>query len=377
MKVLIDIRLLGRGGNSGIHEYTRELTDHLTAEDSENHYLLWYAGLFKVPLPQSWCERQNTTILDWRIPNKVLDAGARILHAPRIDEATGADIVLSPHINLVRTGRKPHIMTFHDLSFVHYPSFFSLKKRLWHALQAWKTEANRAAHLIADSEFTKGDLISLGIREEKISVVYPGINPAFQPLPIDDPRRTALRERRNLHKPFLLYLGTLEPRKNISAAIRAFTLLKENPRWKDLAFVIAGSPGWLYQEILREARTSKAARDIVFLGTVEDSERILLYNEAEAFVYPSFFEGFGFPPLEAQSSGCPVVVADRTSLPEIIGNSGVLVNPWKVVELKDAIALVLEKGKKRDAYIASGLANARRFTWNNATEEIRKILKMV
>ncbi len=375
MNILIDIRLLGHGGNSGIREYTRRLTEHLITSDSENRYLLLYAGFRKTPLPESWLTRPNVSLINWHVPNKLLDASARFFDVPKIDTATGADIVLSPNLNILRFARTSHVMTFHDLSFIHYPSFFSLKQRMWHKLQDWRREAERAAHLIADSEFTKSDLVALGFQTEKISVVYPGVHPSFRPLPKDDPERGVFRRRRKIASPFLLSLGTLEPRKNIPAAIRAFTILKQRHAWKDLSFVIAGSPGWLYHEIIREARASHASRDIIFLGPVADSERILLYNEARAFVYPSFFEGFGFPPLEAQSCGCPVVVSNRTSLPEIIGGSGITVDPWKVTDLVEGLASAMEDGQKRTALIEAGYVNAARFRWEKTASRMQHILK--
>ena len=268
-------------------------------------------------------------------------------------------------------------MTFHDLSFLHYPTFFSKKQRLWHALQDSLREARRSAHIIADSNFTKGDLVEAGVDEQKISVVYPGIDKSFYRIGVDDPRRMAFRKKYGIHYPFLLSLGTLEPRKNIPAAIRAFTALKRAPQWKDLRFVIAGSPGWLYHDTLKEARVSAVRHDIVFLGPMADSERILLYNEARAFIYPSFFEGFGFPPLEAQACGCPVVVSNRTSLPEIIADSGIAADPWNITLLAESLERVLEEGATREKLIIAGYQNAARFTWKNAAESVRKILENV
>jgi glycosyltransferase involved in cell wall biosynthesis len=378
MNILIDVRLMSRGESSGIHAYTRLLVEHLIAKKSEHRYLLFYPGFRKIPLPfPSDKNGAKVSIIDWKIPNRILDASFRLFHAPAIDIATGADVVLSPHINILKTKKRGRIMTFHDLSFLHYPSFFSQKQRLWHALQDWKREAEHAAHIIADSDFTKSDLVAVGIDERKISVVYPGIDPSFRRLTDHDPRRAAFRKRRNISAPFLLSLGTLEPRKNIPAAIRAFSELKKSNQWKDLLLVVAGSPGWLYHDTLREAHASPVRNDILFLGPVEDSERILLYNEARAFVYPSFFEGFGFPPLEAQACGCPVVVSNRTSLPEIIGNSGIAVSPWDIGALTEGLARALEDGRERTEFIRTGYLNAARFQWGDAAQKIENIMEDV
>ena len=364
MRILADIRLLSRGGTSGIEEYTKNLITSLLTLDNKNQYSLFYNGLrkssianYKLPIAE---------IMDWKIPNKVLDLSTRFLGFPAVDQFIKSDLIFSPHFNILKTKKAPRVITFHDLSFLHHPQFFSWKQKFWHWLQDIKTQAREAAKIIAVSEFPKSDLINLlGISPEKIQVIYSGISREF--------RKIASPPARNDRKPYILYLGTLEPRKNVPAIIRAFNLLKTKSLFKDWQLIIAGRPGWLYKNILREVKNSPFHADIILKGAVTAEERVLLYNLAEVFIYPSFFEGFGFPPLEAQASGCPVIVSDRTSLPEVIGDSGLLVNPWKPAELAEAVQSVAENEDLKLKMIQAGIKNAQRFSWRKTAEQTLEV----
>jgi glycosyltransferase involved in cell wall biosynthesis len=168
-------------------------------------------------------------------------------------------------------------------------------------------------------------------------------------------------------------MGTLEPRKNTGALVRAFDILKQDPVFRDLQLVIAGRPGWLYDDILRQIHNSPFREDIRFLGRVRTSDRVLLYNAASLFVYPSFFEGFGFPPLEAQACGIPVIASNRTSLPEILGDSAVLIDPWRIDELASAMREVLESPSASKKLVQLGLRNAERFDWEEAAKKTLKV----
>jgi len=175
----------------------------------------------------------------------------------------------------------------------------------------------------------------------------------------------------------LLYVGALEPRKNISGIIKAFNLLKQNSAFNDLELFIVGPKGWLYNMIFKEARRSPHASDIRFWGSASLSEILYLYNCASAFVYPSFFEGFGFPPLEAQACSLPVIASNRASLPEILGNSALLIDPWRTDEMVMAIEAVLTDNTLRDLLIERGLQNVKRFDWNKTAEELIDVFKSI
>jgi glycosyltransferase involved in cell wall biosynthesis len=373
-RIALDVRLLARGPASGIPGYTRNLIGSILENHPENHYKFFYTGLRKKPLPKSWTQRPNISIVDIKAPNKLLDLSSRLLEAPNFDKKLDVDVIFSPHFNVLSLKKTPRIITFHDLSFVHHPHFFSFKQRFWHWLQDYKRQAKKATAIIAMSEFTKSDLVNLiGVDPNKVKVIYSGIDKQFRIL--SQAECDSFKKKNKLSFPIILYLGTLEPRKNVEAVIRAFTIVKNNSAFKDFRLLIAGRPGWLYKNILRTAKQSPHSRDIIFWKNLSDEDRVFLYNVANLFVFPSFFEGFGFPPLEAQACGTPVVMSERTSLLETINDTALKINPWQVAELAHKVEHILTRKQERESLIKKGLENAKSFTWQKTAQETLKILE--
>jgi glycosyltransferase involved in cell wall biosynthesis len=370
MKVLIDIRLLARGGTTGIPAYTRELINSFITHHPEHQYILFYNAFRRNPLPQTWRQANHVRIIEKNIPNRLLNLSYRLFNAPKLKE--GADVIFSPHFNLLPHTSTPRVITFHDLSFLHEKKFFSGQQRFWHFMQQYKKQAQQATRLIAVSESTKDDLINFfHIREEKIKVVYSGIGAEFKKLDNTD----AAAVRLGLLKPFILYLGTLETRKNVPALIRAFTLLKKDARFLNYELVLAGRPGYGYAAIKQEIARCKFKKDIRIFGPIADADRVYLYNLARVLVFPSWFEGFGFPPLEAQACGTPVIATDRSSLKEILGASAIAINPWRPAEIAESIVALETDTKLRNEKITAGLKNVKRFTWETAATETLNILQ--
>jgi glycosyltransferase involved in cell wall biosynthesis len=359
MKILIDIRLLSKGGQSGIEEYTRHLVSNLLAIDKKNSYQLFYNGWKKHPLPTTWPNK--ATIIDRKMPNKLFDLNS---HFMKKSPLPPADLIFSPNLNLLKT-KAPRILTIHDLSFIHYPHLFPRQSQIWHWLQDYKSQIKEASLITAVSNFTKQDLIeTLKVPEEKIRVVPLGIDEKFKVLNVERPS--------SLQAPFILYLGTIEPRKNVAAIIKAFNIVKANGQLKDLKLVLAGRLGWLYKKTLKTYEASPYKEDIILWGSVEDKDRPLLYNLAEALIFPSFFEGFGLPPLEAQACGCPVIASRRTSLIEVLGDSARLIDPWRIHDLAGTIEEVLTTNLKNKLKEA-GLINRQRFSWDKSAHQLLNI----
>lgn len=373
MRILIDVRVLSRGGFSGIEYYTRSIINNLLRFKREHCYILFYNGLKKAALPHEWIADPLITLHSPRIPNKIFDCAQYIFHRPRIERHSNPDIVISPHINNL-TVHVPRILAVHDLSFIHHPYFFSLRHRVWHRMQNIKRQLLSADRVIADSDFTKSDIIrTFNIPEEKVMRIYPGITlPQNGQTP---ERSSAFFNTHSIRKPYVLYIGTIEPRKNVYSIIKAFEIVKRNKQWRDLQLVLAGSMGWLYGDVLQAHRKSSFYDSIRIVGSISEKQKSFLYEHAEVFVYPSFFEGFGFPPLEAQSYGVPVIASNRASLPEVLHSSALLIDPWRIGECAEALEAVLNNEMFKMKLRKAGLENVKRFSWEKTTKEIMKIVE--
>lgn len=402
LSIGIDIRVLARGTRTGIEEYVLNLLPRILALNQNIKYKLFYNAFKKVKLDCSWLKLPNVELREFKMPNRFLDFFSQVFNWPKINKfLDDIDIFFSPHflpVSLQPTCKR--IITFHDLSFCHHRQFFSPSRKLWHFLTFPKSQAKKADKIIADSQSTKEDLVKIyKINPEKIEVVYLGISEDFKPRQKDNPQFVRVRRKYNLPESFILYFGTIEPRKNLTSAIKAFEFLKEksiNPdletTWRgfegivvgkkeniftDLKLVIAGARGWLYKDIFKAVKNSKYKKDIIFSGIIEDKDKSYLYNLAEVFVYPSFFEGFGFPPLEAMACGVPTIVSNTSSLPEAVGNGAIMVDPYNVDELAYAIRKVLEDKDLRENLIKKGLKQAKKFNWDKTAKKVLEVFYQV
>jgi glycosyltransferase involved in cell wall biosynthesis len=390
MKILIDIRPLTKDWYSGIANYTRSLVDEFLALNNGNKssqlfeaqrqkslkdkYQLFYNGWKKNALPEAWLKSEKVELINWRLPNKLLDLSNRFLREPKIDRFFGPDLIFSPHFNLLNRKNTPRVLTIHDLSFVRHRQFFTPQKRFWHWLQDARSQIKNADRLIAISEFTKSDIMDyFKVPAEKISVVYSGISGKFRRLSELNEDLNNFKKSRFADNPFILYLGALEPRKNIISLVRVFNILKKETFYKNWRLVLAGGSRWLAGDLDREIKNSSYAGDVMVLEKITEEDKIFLYNSAKVFVYPSFFEGFGFPPLEAQACGLPVAASNRASLPEILGESAYLFDPWHLEEIYESIKILTQDSAAREKMIRLGVANAAKFSWQKTAKETLKI----
>jgi glycosyltransferase involved in cell wall biosynthesis len=254
---------------------------------------------------------------------------------------------------------KPSLITVYDLSFLHYPQVLSASRRLYLRLFT-ALSCRHARRVIAISQSTASDLHeSFGIPLEKIDVAPPGYDPTiYKPLPATE--IAAFRAHRNLPERFWLFLGTLEPRKNLPMLLQAYAAL---PIAERLPLILAGGKGWDFEAIYQAIEHYDLDKWVQLPGYLPIEELPLWYNSAEVFLYPSVFEGFGIPVLEAMACGTPVMVSDASSLPEVAGNAGLTLPPHAIDQWTQALSRAYADASWRQLAVERGFAEAKRYSW--------------
>jgi len=372
MKIGVDIRVLMDEYYSGVSEYAANLLSAILTLDSENDYKLFYNSWHNLDKRLSSWQREKAVVYGSHIPNKIFNYFCQKIFAyPKIDKFLGGvELFWSPHFNFTSLESKTKkIITVHDLSFLRYPKFFSVRKNIWHHALNVKNNLRLADKIIAVSENTKNDIIELaGVSPEKVQVVYSGNN-AAKGIFLEN-EATEFLSKHNLNGRLILYLGTVEPRKNIGGLITAYNFLRfGSVEFADVKLVIAGAKGWKNKKIYSQWKLSPYKDDIIFLGYISQKEKDILYSKASVFVYPSFYEGFGFPPLEAMTNGLPVVCSNVSSLPEVIGNAALMINPFKPEEIATALKMILSDASLREMLITRGFAQIKKFSWEKTAQE--------
>ncbi|PIP26291.1 MAG: hypothetical protein CO140_01165 [Candidatus Moranbacteria bacterium CG_4_9_14_3_um_filter_40_7] len=385
-KIGIDVRCLTEGRRTGVEEYTINLLREILRFDVQNEYLLFLNSWKDSRTDLAWLkEFPKVQIKRFKIPNKILNFCFWYLNWPKIDRLLGGvDVFFMPNLTFYALSRKVKlIVAWHDLSFERYPEMFSLKRRLWHYLVQPKKICRRAEKIIAVSQSTKNDLTGLyEINSEKIAVLYSGIADKFKIIDRNDKKLIAVKEKYHLPYRFILYLGTIEPRKNIISLISAYNQLRiwarkeNNEDLHKYRLVIAGQNGWMMDRILKEIENSPFCEDILKINFIEEEDKEYFYNLASLFVYPSFFEGFGFPPLEAMRCGVPVIVSHSSSLPEVVEDGGILIDPNRPSEIAVAMREVLTSPILRADLIKKGLKQAQKFNWRKSAKNFITYLNM-
>jgi glycosyltransferase involved in cell wall biosynthesis len=269
--------------------------------------------------------------------------------------------------------KQKYIITIHDLTPFITPKESKFGRPLIYKLFFPRT-LKTADKIIADSNSTKQDLIRyFNIPEEKIKVILLAADEKFKPL--NNEEIDEFKQEYNLNFPFILYVGTLEARKNILTLIRAFyKLKKKNIHYK---LVITGKKGWKYKEIFKTIDKLNLQNDIIFTGYVPEEDLPALYKAADLFVYPSIYEGFGLPPLEAMACGTPVITSNTSSLPEVVGDAGIMVDPYDVDGLARAMYKALTNERLRKEMTKKGLERAKMFSWEKCARETLEVYEEV
>lgn len=365
----IDASRAAAARRTGTENYSLHLIGELLALGQDHSFRLYFnqapaSDLFPIdieqrviPFPRLWTHIR----LSWEMAN----------HPP--------DVLFVPSHVLPLIHPRHSVVTVHDLGFQYYPQAHTLSQNLY---LRWSTRHNAraASRILADSQATRQDLVRYyGISPEKIVVVYPGRNESLAP--ISEPAALdAVRSRFSLTGPYLLYVGTLHPRKNLVRLVQAFAALLSSDlpsSASGLQLVLAGQRGWLYDEVFAQVRKLDLAGRVILTGYVPEADLPALLSGALAFAFPSLYEGFGLPILEAMACGTPVVCSDVSSLPEVAGDAALLVDPESVESIAGGLARVVADEHLRRELVNQGFQQVRGFSWRRCAQEALQVLENV
>jgi glycosyltransferase involved in cell wall biosynthesis len=349
---------------AGVGQYAAKLISHLVRLAPEEEFVLYRTG--------PWGGSVESA--EWGAHVRVVSAPKLLLHArSRLDRL---DVYHGTNYRLRGAGRRGTVLSIHDLAAERVPGV--IRRRVGVRLASEKTRrvAHRATYVIVPSEHTAKDVVEvMGVPREKIGVIAYGVGEEYYPERTRGDR-DALRRRHGLpHERYILYVGTLEPRKNLPALIAAFGRLSRVRRSHCL--VLAGSPGWGVQEIHDAIDRSGLAGAVVMPGYLPADELRSLYSYADLFVFPSLYEGFGLPPLEAMACGAPVITSNTSSLPEVVGDAALQVDPRDVEALAHAMKSVLEDESLAAILRARGFDRVKRFSWEETARRTLEVYRRV
>jgi glycosyltransferase involved in cell wall biosynthesis len=392
MRIAIDGRTI-TAQRTGVGEYSERLVRHLLQIDSKNEYFLFLIE------PHDTLAAPNLTKVYIPGYNRMgLNRWWENILLPRFLQRQAIDIYFSPaftlpllprlgkHLGFLHLPRRlsyvfninqkvKYVVTVHDVIAFLFPEYFTLKMRVWTKLFV-KNAVRLADTIITVSETTKRDLITLlNADPARIVPIHAWLDPKYAPV-TDPVVLNNVRTRYNLPNTFILYVGTIEPRKNIAGIVRAHALLPAALQ-KEYPLIIGGGKGWYAQQIIDEIHSAETERHVEMIGYIAHEDLAALYSLASVLVFPSFYEGFGSPPLEAMACGTPAIVSDIPSLREAINGAAILVNPNDTSQIAEAIERVLTDKQLASSLRERGLERAKDFHWEIKVEELRRVLEDV
>lgn len=343
-------------GHSGIGTYLNGLIEGLSKIDAENQYVLVTNEDRTLPLPVNFKFK--------KIEGRVFSLRSQFeMHS--IVKEEKLDLLHIPHFYSFFLCPCAMVTTIHDLILSLFPEETSLFKRIYYNFMI-KYSLNKARKIIAVSQNTKKDIVALfHIPQEKIKVVYEGVEEDFYPMR-DEHSLNLVKEKYGINAPFLFYVGLKKPHKNLKRLLEAFRILKSQGRREKL--VLAGKEDHRYP-LENVAKEMGLEGEIIFTGYVSKNELVMLYNASEIFIFPSLYEGFGLPILEAMACGKPVITSNCSSIPEVAGDSALFVDPYNVMEIAGAIGRVLDNEQLKKNLSEKALQRPKIFSWTKCAYE--------
>jgi glycosyltransferase involved in cell wall biosynthesis len=356
--------------HAGLGRYAGEIARALSQRQSRMALSLFYNQAGEAELPDYLRHVPYHTVSAGNKPWRLRVLLSQLMRWP-MDQTFGApDIFHATNHLLAHFRHARTVFTLHDLIFLRYPEYH-LPYNRWYLTFAMPRYLRAADVIITPSEWTKQDALNYyNVPESKIKVIYEAPAPTFQP--VTDPAALQhVRQKYRLPEKFILHVATIEPRKNLSRLLDAFgTLL---PDWPDLNLVLVGKKGWLYEAFFQKLQASGLQEKVIFPGYVDELDLPAFYQLAELFVFPSLYEGFGLGPLEAMACGAPVISSNSSSLPEVVGDAGLLIDPTDTAALSQALRQVLGNAELRRDLKQRGLLQAQKFSWQRAVDKLEEV----
>ena len=384
MRILVDCRHLNQKSVSGIGEYTIQLLHALFALNAsetsgQNSYVLLTSGRIQPDILALFRERSSPTIVfppfvthrHISISNKLLNLKIMIMKNPSLNWLVpdAVDLIFKPNLNITVLPKDiPTILTIHDLSWKFFPEFYSWKMRLWHHVLQPKKLIDASRMIIAPSTSTKRDTErTFQKSSEMVTAIPHGIHSSFHPQM--EARDHGVRSRLKLPKRFVLFVGTIEPRKNVLSLIEGMKIYREKSH-DDIHLLLVGKWGWKSHNIRRRIWRRDVCEWVHELGYVQAIDRPAIYRSATVFAWPSFYEGFGLPILEAMASGLPVLTSHTSSMPELTGTAAVHIDPSNVQDIADAISGIITSRPLQDQLRRAGIEQAKKYTWEETAKKM-------
>ena len=370
MHIAIDAHSVG-SGLGGNETYATNLIEALAAIDSVNRYTLYFT---KKKAIERFANRWPNVQLRQTLPHTPL---VRIPLTLSVELRRRPVDILHVQYTSPPFTPCPVVNTIHDLSFEHLPETF--KGRSWRQMRLTiRRSAQAADHILTDSSYSRDDILkTYKLSPERVTSTPLAASAKFRPVEeIGELER--VRQKYGIASDYILTVGSIQPRKNLPRLIRAFdTLCREGNIQPLPLLVVVGKRGWLYEETLEAAAISQVRERILFTDYVSEDDLPALYTGATCFVYPSYFEGFGIPPLEAMCCGTPTITSDRTCFPEIIGDGGLMVDPFDERAIRDAIVKVFSDPKLRAELKEKGIKRASLFDWKETARQTLRVYERV
>lgn len=374
MKIGIDCRTILnplKGERAGVGYYTYYLVKHLLKLDKKNQYVLFFDYRVKDTSP---FKQKNVVIKYFPFSQykKFLPFSYSHMLISAFLIRENLDLYHSPANVIPYAYNKPSVVTVHDLAIYKHPKFFPSGQKFSTKFLVPKS-LKKTKKIIAVSETTKKDIVKLfKIPAAKIKVIYEGF--AGDKVKVAE---AATLKKYKLASPYILFVGTIEPRKNLVGLIQAFAEVNKDRRLKNYQLILAGAEGWKDEKVFKTIQDLKLGMKIKYLGYVSHDDKLNLMRRATCFVFPSFYEGFGLPVLEAMAIGTPVITSNLSSLPEVAGQAAILVNPAKKEEITKALKKVLGNEHLRQQMSNNGREQARKFSWSKCVQETLKVYQGV